>query len=223
FSTEQLTNIFNAPLYTGCLNDEAGYARVGTQVIRRGRFWVPLISLFTGMRMNEICQLLVRDVAQLDGVDVIIVAADDAGVKRVKTAAGERFVPIHPELKRCGLLQYRDAAIARGETRLFPELTTAKSSGYLSDNFSKWFANFLRSCGAAQPRTSFHSFRHNYRDALREADISVERVRALGGWSSGRTEDDYGSGLRASTLDREIAKVRYEKLDLSHLHVPQNG
>ncbi|MCJ2092162.1 site-specific integrase [Methylobacterium sp. J-072] len=223
FSAEQLIKLFSAPLYTGCLNDEAGYARVGTQVIRRGRFWVPLISLFTGMRMNEICQLLVRDIAQLDGVDVIIVAADDAGVKRVKTAAGERFVPIHPELKRCGLLQYRDAAIARGETRLFPELTAAKSSGYLSDNFSKWFANFLRSCEAAEPRTSFHSFRHNYRDALREADISAERVRALGGWSSGRTEDDYGSGLRASTLDREIEKVRYEKLDLSHLHVPQNG
>lgn len=223
FSTEQLIKIFRAPLYTGCLNDEAGYARVGNQVIRRGRFWVPLISLFTGMRMNEICQLLLGDVAQRDGIDVIIVAADDAGVKRVKTAAGERFVPIHPELKQCGLLQYRDAAIARGETRLFPELTAAKSSGYLSDNFSKWFANFLRSCGAAQPRTSFHSFRHNYRDALREADISAERVRALGGWSSGRTEDDYGSGLRASTLDREIEKVRYENLDLSHLHLPQNG
>lgn len=223
FSTEQLIKIFTAPLYTGCLNDEAGYARVGPQVIRRGRFWVPLISLFTGMRMNEICQLLVSDVAQLNGVDAIIVAADDAGVKRVKTAAGERFVPIHPELKRCGLLQYRDATADRGEKRLFPELTAAKASGYLSDNFSKWFAHFLRSCGAAQPRTSFHSFRHSYRDALREADISAERVRALGGWRSGRTEDDYGSGLRASTLARDIEKVGYEGLDLSHLHVPQNG
>ncbi len=218
FSKEQLIKIFTAPLYTGCLNDEAGYARVGPQIVRRGRFWVPLMSLFTGMRMNEICQLLVRDVAQLDGVDVIIVAADDAGVKRVKSAAGERFVPIHPELKRCGLLQYRDALAARGEKRLFPELTAARASGYLSDNFSKWFANFLRSCGATQQRTSFHSFRHNYRDALREGNISAERVRALGGWSSGRTEDDYGSGLRASTLAREIEKVGYEGLDLSHLH-----
>ncbi|WP_313902106.1 site-specific integrase [Methylobacterium sp. E-046] len=219
FSTEQLVKIFNAPLYTGCQNDEAGYARAGNQVIRRGRFWVPLIALFTGMRMNEICQLLVRDVAQLDGNDVIIVAADDAGVKRVKTAAGERFVPIHPELKRCGLLQYRDAVAGRGEERLFPELTTAEASGYLSDNFSKWFARFLQSCGAAKPRTAFHSFRHNYRDALREADISAERVRALGGWSSGRTEDNYGSGLRANSLAQEIDKVRYEGLDLSHLHL----
>ena len=219
FSAEQLTKIFTAPLYTGCLNDEAGYARAGAQVIRRGRFWVPLIALYTGMRMNEICQLLVRDVAQLDGTDVIIVAADDAGVKRVKTAAGERFVPIHPELKRCGLLQYRDAVAGRGEERLFPELTTAEASGYLSDNFSKWFARFLQSCGAAKPRTAFHSFRHNYRDALREADISAERVRALGGWSSGRTEDNYGSGLRANSLAQEIDKVRYEGLDLSHLHL----
>lgn len=218
FSATQLTRIFTAPLYTGCLNDKAGYARAGNRVFRRGRFWIPLIALFTGMRLNEICQLLVSDIALLDGVDVFIVASDDAGEKRVKTTAGERFVPIHPELKLCGFLEYRNLVAIRGDKRLFPELTVAKSSGYPSDNFGKWFANFLKSIDADQKRTSFHSFRHNYRDALREADISAERVRALGGWSSGRTEDDYGSGLRASTLAREIEKVGYEGLDLSHLH-----
>lgn len=64
----------------------------------------------------------------------------------------------------------------------------------------------------------FHSFRHSYRDVLREADVSVEAVRALGGWSTGRTEDDYGSGLRASTLASAIEAVRYDGLDLEHLY-----
>ena len=40
-------------------------------------------------------------------------------------------------------------------------------------------------------------------------------------WVAGRAggvEEIYGGGLRASTLAREIAKVRYD-LDLSHLHL----
>jgi integrase len=41
FSTEQLIRIFNAPLYRGCVDDGAGYARPGRNHPRRGRFWVP--------------------------------------------------------------------------------------------------------------------------------------------------------------------------------------
>ena len=102
------------------------------------------------------------------------------------------------------------------KARLFPELTTA-STGYISDNFSKWFANFLDKVEIKDNRKNFHSFRHTFRDGLREAEISQERVRELGGWSSGSTEDDYGSGTRPSTLAQEVAKVRYEGLDLTEL------
>jgi hypothetical protein len=41
-----LSRIFAAPLYTGCLNDEWGYARPGSNRPRRGRFWIPIIALF---------------------------------------------------------------------------------------------------------------------------------------------------------------------------------
>jgi integrase len=217
FSADQLRAIFGAPLYTGCENDEVGWARPGPNVIRRGRFWVPLVALFTGMRLNEVCQLELADITTIDGADIILVRGDDDDAKRVKTEAGNRYVPVHPELRRIGLLRYRTEMIERGERLLFPELAVG-STGYRSDVFSKWFARFLESVGAKTARTSFHSFRHSYRDALREADISAERVRALGGWSSNRTEEIYGSGLRPATLAREIRKVRYEGLDLSHLY-----
>lgn len=73
FSVEQLRLIFDAPIYRGCLDDGAGYATPGTGHPRRGRFWVPLIALFSGMRMNEICQLHVADIHRLDGVDCFFV------------------------------------------------------------------------------------------------------------------------------------------------------
>ena len=218
FTVANLQAIFAAPLYTGCLDDEAGYNRPGPNRPHRGRFWVPLVSLYSGMRLNEICQLTEDDITVEDGTDIILIRSDEDGVKRVKTAAGHRFIPIHPELKRLGFLDHVAAVRAKqpAKARLFPELTTA-STGYISDNFSKWFANFLDKVEIKDNRKNFHSFRHTFRDGLREAEISQERVRELGGWSSGSTEDDYGSGTRPSTLAQEVAKVRYEGLDLTEL------
>jgi integrase len=215
FDADQLRKIFDAPLYRGCVDDGAGYAAPGPKVIRRGRFWVPLLSLFTGMRLNECCQLAVDDVATKDGVDVILVRANGDG-KRVKSEAGERLIPVHPELKRLGFLGHVEAMRAAGEARLFPDLPMG-AKGYFSDPFQKWFSRFLRKAGAKAPKTSFHSFRHCFRDALRESDVKRDAVLALGGWAgNGGTEEIYGSGLKASTLAREIAKIRYD-LDLGHL------
>jgi len=67
FDTDDLKRIFNAPLYTGCENDADGYATPGSARPRRARFWVPLIALFTGLRLNEICMLREDDVAEIEG------------------------------------------------------------------------------------------------------------------------------------------------------------
>jgi integrase len=225
FSSDDLTKIFNAPLYRGCLNDGMGYAQPGPRVVRRGRFWIPLISLFTGMRLNEICQLTLDDFSIEDETDVILIRGDEDGeTKRVKTDAGNRFVPVHSELKAIGLLEYVEEQRRRRKASapVFPEIEVA-STGYRSDNFSKFFARFLDHVGIKDRKKVFHSFRHNYRDALREADLSIEKVRALGGWESGKTEDHYGSGLRPSTLAQAIADVRYPELDLSHLHADRRA
>lgn len=93
FSTEQLTSILHAPLYV---------AAEGDIDKREGRFWVPLLSLWTGMRLNECVQLRTDDIAVRDGVDVILIREDEDGDKRLKTDASERFVPIHGELTNIG-------------------------------------------------------------------------------------------------------------------------
>jgi integrase len=159
FSTEQLRLIFNAPLYTGCTDDRNGYAVPGTARPRRGRFWVPLIALFAGLRLNEACQLDVADIESVDGVDCFsvsagVVAADND--KRLKTASSERLIPIHPTLREMGFLTFVEASRAAGDKKLFPELQ-ASSTGYYSDPFSKWFRRFLEKSEATRPKTCFHS------------------------------------------------------------------
>ena len=223
FTIEQLQAIFSAPLYTGCRDDRLGYSVPGPNHPRRGRFWIPLLALWTGGRLGELCQLDVDDVRDIDGVPCLVIAEDPEGSdeedrKRVKTSAGERFVPVHPELQGIGFLKYAEKMREAGERKVFPELR-AGVGGYSSNPMSQWFSRFLTTVGAKARRTSFHSLRHTYRDALREANISRERVRALGGWAgNGGTEDDYGSGLRARTLYEEICKLAYDGLDLSRLY-----
>ena len=221
FTIDELNAIFSAPLYTGCTDDEAGYAKAGPCIIRRGRYWVPLVALWTGMRLGECCQLHCDDIKQIDGVWCIVIKEtddggewDDADRKRVKTAAGERFVPVHTALLDLGFVVFVQEQKRKGGVRLFPELKPS-AEGYLSDNFSKWFNDrrrFLGKVGIAGNGAVFHSFRHNYRDAMRKAGLARDIVLALGGWSSGQTDDLYGGALNAKFLKQEIDKITYDGL-----------
>jgi integrase len=120
FSTEQLRLIFSAPLYTGCVDDWHGYGTPGPARPRRGRFWVPLIALFAGLRLNEACQLDVADIQSVEGVDCIHVSAGTFAAdnnKRLKTASSERLIPIHPALSRMGLMALVEGRRAAGGGR----------------------------------------------------------------------------------------------------------
>lgn len=216
FSLAQLQSIFSAPLFTGCQDDEAGYATPGRSYPRRARFWVPLIALFSGMRLNEICQMDAEDVVLKDGITCFSVTAQSgASDKRVKTASSERVVPVHGALIEIGFLDYVVAAQRQGG-KLFPELLLRH--GIYSHLFSRSFGRFLRKCGASSERTCFHSFRHNFRDAIRNARIEREVSLALGGWSVGNSvADRYGRGFEVGRLHEAIASIQYEGLDLSHL------
>ena len=156
FNADQLRAIFSAPLYVGCQDDQAGYAKSGPNRPRRGRFWVPILGALTGMRLNEICQLSVNDIVVRDETDVILVRESADGEQRIKTRASERAVPIHPILRRIGFLDHVAKMREAGEHRIFPELKKGVLGNY-SDPFQKWFSRFLVHAGADRPRTSFHS------------------------------------------------------------------
>ncbi len=180
---------------------------------RGASFWLPILGLYTGARLNELCGLEARDVRKVDGVYCI-------QVRKGKTASAHRTIPIHGEVVRLGFLGHVKAVKANGGVRLFPEVQAA-SDGYHSSIFSKRFRWVLEAVGAKTSRNGFHSFRHTMTDALREAGVPPDRIRAVMGWSgSGMEEAVYGGGLRPSTLAKEVNKVRYEGLDLAHLYQP---
>jgi integrase len=223
FDREQLYAIFNATLYRGCADGERGYNKAGDQRPRNARFWVPLIALFTGARLGEICQLDATDIRPVDGIDCIVVSLRSlVGTtdKQLKTTASDRLIPVHPTLIDCGLLHFAEAKRKAGEKKLFDDIETG-STGSRPVAFSKWFTQFLRACGAQRSRTSFHSFRHNFRDELRAARIDHDIALLLGGWTTGSSRtavhENYGSGYRVDALNEAVRRLSFEQVDVRHL------
>ena len=224
FSPQQLKLIFNAPLFTGCEDGDRGYAKVGSARPQNARYWVPLIGLHTGMRLNEICQLDTTDVRVVDGVACFCVTPSSlvgSTDKKLKTSGSELLMRLHPTLLQLGLVEYAEKQRREGNAKLLDEID-AGARGVRAVAFSKWFTQFLASIGARRSRTSYHSFRHNFRDELRIARVEHEVSMALGGWVSGTSQssaaaENYGRGYRVELLQEAINSLRFMDIDLSHL------
>ena len=91
------------------------------------KFWLPVIGLFTGMRVNEICQLNPAEDIKQGDEDIWFFHVNDEGEsgegikKSVKTAAGVRIVPVHSKLIELGLLEYVAVLKKVGYKQLFPQ------------------------------------------------------------------------------------------------------
>jgi len=197
FTPAELGLIFNSP------------SMIQAQRSNAEAFWIPMLSLWTGARLNELCQLLVSDIQLHNEIPCMMISAGEG--KRLKTNSSQRLIPLHPKLIELGFLDYVRGAAEQGSLRLFPHLRVCRK-GSLSDKFSKEFARYLKKVGAKNDKNCFHSFRHNFRDALRQAGIERDIVQALGGWKdkSAGTEDTYGQGHTTQRLYSAISKITYE-------------
>lgn len=134
------------------------------------KFWLPMLALHTGARINEICQINPQnDYGVEDSVAYLHIThegAGHAGVRRsVKNATSQRKLPIHPDLVRAGFLKYLDALKARGATLLFPMWSPQK--GKASPAAEDWFKAFLRDTGLRDDTpgkriVGFHAFRSTF-------------------------------------------------------------
>jgi integrase len=183
---------------------------------RPSRFWVPALALYTGARMNEVCQLYTLDVIDVEGVNCLNLSefgADGRRMpdKRVKTGTSERIVPLHSALIDAGFLDF--VATRRGADRLFPDLKLGPDGRY-SHGYSKWFGPFKRKCGFEEPSLVFHSFRHGFRNVCRQAEIGDEAAHALGGWTHINQASQYGDRGMVPVLNRAMQKLSFGEFAL---------
>ncbi len=216
FSHEQLKVWFNSPIYSGC-KSPGNRLKPGELIIKDGLYWVPLIGLYTGMRLGEIIQLALTDLCLVDDIWVFDVKADPDDVnKSVKTMSSVRKVPLHKNLIEFGFIQYWDKQKKKNMKRIFEEIKPS-TKGYYSDLFSKKFRYRMEKLGIKTDKTSFHSLRHNVKNAFKDKDILDTHQDAILGHAQSGMNAVYGSN-QIKKLKECIDLVEYD-LKLDHLIV----
>jgi len=217
FSLAELQAIFASPVYAQGLRPKRGKGEAA--------YWLPLLALFTGARLEEIGQLRVPDVQKHDYPDQdgnmlagwflhITQSTDERGqANRIKNAASERLVPVHPELERLGFIDYVTGLSDQGG-RVFPDLV-ANIYGRLTAKWGEWFGPYLRKvCGVTDSRKVFHSYRHTFKDYMRRAGIAEGIQRQLMGHSGKDVADGYGSGYDLHALTAALMTYKVPGLKL---------
>jgi integrase len=173
--------------------------------------WTTLIGAYTGMRLEEICQLKaadIRDVAA-NGATVTVFDIHNGGVNNLKNESSVRLVPMHSELFRAGLLRYRDALPK--DSPLFPGLTRrASKGGKVGARLGELFRNKLVALGLKRKGLCFHSFRHTVSGRLESAGVSeTDAARVLGHTIPGMSYGVYSTGPGLKRLAGVIEAIEY--------------
>lgn len=200
FSTEELALLFAAPVFTGCLSPKRRFMP-GSAVVQDAYYWVPIIAFYTGARLGEIIQLHLADIDSIDGISFLRITEEGNdgshfNAKHVKSEAGVRKIPLHPDVLDLGFLSFveKRRQQRKGSKRLFPEIKFG-ADGQASTVFSKWFGRLMSKVGLHDPTLVFHSFRHNAEDAFRDALQPQYVIDRIVGHSDGATSAGYGDGI----------------------------
>ena len=152
--------------------------------------WGMLLGMFTGARLNEICQLDIADVHQEGDTWFLNITDEGDETKSVKSRAGRRKVPLHSELIRLGFLDFVDSR--QNCIRLFPDYSYSANGGY-GRALGRWCnESFLPKLGIKKPGLVFHSLRHTVVTRLSQADVPEPVVQCIVGHArSGVTQEVY--------------------------------
>lgn len=175
FSDDELLKMFNPKTYPNKLKDKA-------------RFWVPLWTLYSGARLNEICQLKFEDIRPENGIWCFDIN-ENAENKSIKNTSSKRLIPIHQFLIKLGLLEFiKDQEKHKGLT--------------LKENKDNIF-----------PELTFHSFQHTVASRFTNFRVSTEIRNAISGWTQKGTSERFYTHYDINTINSGLEKLKYEGVE----------
>lgn len=206
FDADDLKNLFGGPVHAKGERPAGGKGEAA--------YWVPLLALHTGARREELCQLLVSDVRERDGVSYLALTEENEqgqkdGSKALKTDSSAREVPLHPRLIKLGFLTYVDQRKQAGDRRVFPLVKSGEGKP-LGDAWGKWFSRYLRECGVVHKKKVFHSFRSTLKTALVSKGVALHTHDAI----TGHVTPGVGAGYVHVSLDDKVDALRRVSFDV---------
>lgn len=176
------------------------------------KFWIPLIGLYTGARLNEICQLYVDDIRKENGIFYFNITRDRPD-QFTKNTQSIRKVPIHSKLIELGFLDFVKAVKKSKKDRIFYNLTFQKKNHYAGST-STAYGRYLDKIGITDRSKVFHSFRHNIETILAHKKVPQSMINAMCGWKNKSIPElNYLDKYPLSLLQKEMESLQYPYLD----------
>ena len=170
------------------------------------RRWLMWLLLYTGARLDEICQVTKADVRHdpEGGYYLDIHHGQPGEGRHLKNLGSERKVPIHRQVVAEGFIEW---TTSRPDGPLWPDLRP-DTFGSRGGTASKVLGRWVRSLGIDDSRKVLHSARHRFKDVCRACEIPKDQHDALTGHSgSGDVGSGYGLGYPLATLRRAVNRI----------------
>ena len=159
------------------------------------RLLVALIS-DTGMRLSEALGLIWDDI-YLD-YKYPHISLTPHPWRPLTTAGSKRLIPLVGAAYEAVKIMHRQ----RTTPFLFNSYTDVNgcNGNSCSAVLNKWLKQYL-------PNAVIHSFRHSFRDRLRNVGVQSEMIDQLGGWSNQSIGQGYGEGYTVETMRKIMTKL----------------
>lgn len=177
--------------------------------------WAPLLGVYQGARIEEICQMRGDDVYQVGDTWVMRIT-DEAENQKGKNASSYRVIPLHDAAIKAGFLNY--AKDRSGPQPLFQEFAGRSqrlvdvrpdTDGRMAGHYGKRFGRMLRKeIGITDKTRTFHSFCHTWEDAAGDVEMYQTHRKMLAGRSGEEgSQDGYGDGAMQKNLAVSLNKI----------------
>lgn len=187
--------------------------------MKDAKYWLPLLALYQGARLEEFADMRRKDIAEKEGIWTASIADDE---RRLKTVNSRRLIPLHADVLRLGFVSYVEQVAPRPDDPLFPDLEPQGPDGKRGPGFTRDFVYYRRAIGVYRKGVGMHAFRHTANTRLRDA---IERfwqerhVAYLLGHSQGGGEgrDRYGKGPGLRAVAETLRLLKYPEVRITHI------
>ena len=210
WTEEELAKLFGLPVWRSYALPTAKNAGADAA------YWVPLLGLYTGARITELCQLRIDDFSEKDGCWMMRLAVTDEA-QSLKAAASWREIPLPAELLELGLLQYRADIQALGQEWLFPAVNKSAQNN-AGGGLSSWFSK-MKIAEGFRKEVVFHSLRGTLNTQLARKGIPLEmRCKFIGQKPEGGVNVSHYTKLKPKDLIPTAEAVSFAFLNLPKVY-----
>ncbi|HVW49903.1 MAG TPA: site-specific integrase [Trinickia sp.] len=190
FTREEIKKIFSKHTYKDYYKKNIQY------------YYVPLIQLYTSMRVEEASQLYLDDIVKED--DIYYFSVNDEDEKSVKNNNAIRKIPIHSKLIELEFLKYYELRKLKGFKTLFDNQ---------GDSVTNAFSDYLKAIEIKKTQRvySTHSLRKSFNNALIDNDVILDvRCKLCGHELENINSSVYGKEFSVAELKKYIELVQFE-------------